>query len=343
MDCNQYIWKSLEDEDSIYQHINERYSLMNDNSDIINQDLGIIDDKTESITIEIDFQKETNKSDKKKKKVTKSLSNYTIELKQSLTSLKSNVNGNSTTGFVVWQSTRFFLNWLLNHNGLSFLDWNNKQYSFIELGTGVNCSNSIILSNYSKDYFISTDQKGILNKLEENSRNNLNEIQIYNKTCKYLSETQIKDGNVQTKEKFFISKSLKKNEFLLDLSYQNLFHYEIEHLDWCDNITYDSFIICHGTMIKAIDSKLVVLAVDVIYNEFLIMPFLKTLKKLLSFKPSSEALVVLQLRDESIILDFLFEALELGIYVQTIDDAGSELIIGCSRHAIYKLSLIHPL
>lgn len=88
MGINEYLWKSLKDEDLIYQHINERYSLMNDNSDSINQDLGIINSKTESITIEIDYSKETNKSDEKKRSK-KLLANYTIELKQSLTSLKS--------------------------------------------------------------------------------------------------------------------------------------------------------------------------------------------------------------------------------------------------------------
>lgn len=339
MGINEYLWKSLKDEDLIYQHINERYSLMNDNSDSINQDLGIINSKTESITIEIDYNKETNKSDEKKKRSKKLLANYTIELKQSLTSLKSNVNGNSTTGFVVWQSTQFFLNWLLNQNGLDFLGWKDRQSSFIELGSGINCSNSVILSNYGQDFFISTDQKGILNKLEENSRNNLKEIQVYNKSCKFLNNTQIKDGNINSKEKQFISKSLEINEFLLDLSYQNLFHYEIEHLDWCDDMTYDEFINNHGPLIKSTDSKMIILAVDVIYNEFLILPFLKTLKRLLTYKPSSEALVVLQLRDESIIIDFLLESLEIGLNVQTVDDAESELVIGSSRHVIYKLSL----
>lgn len=339
MGIKEYLWKALEDEDLIYQHINERYSLMNDNSDSINQDLGIINNKTESITIEIDYKKENNSSDEKKKRSKISLANYTIELKQSLTSLKSNVNGNSTTGFVVWQSTQFFLSWLLNQNGLDFLGWKDKQSDFIELGSGINCSNSVILSNYCKDFFISTDQKGILNKLEENSRSNLKEIQVYNKSCKFLNETQIKDGNNQNKQKLFISKSLKINEFLLDLPYRNLFHYEIEHLDWCDDMTYNEFINNNGQMIISTDSKLMILAVDVIYNEFLIIPFLKTIKKLLIYKPSSEALVVLQLRDESIIIDFLFESLELGIHVQTIDDAGSEPVIGSSRHVIYKLSL----
>lgn len=312
---------------------------MIDNSKSINQDLGIVNNKTESITIEIDYQEDTNISNDKKRRSKRSSANYTIELKQCLTSLKSNVNGNSTTGFVVWQSTHFFLNWLLNKNGLNFLGWKNKQSNFIELGSGINCSNSIILSNYCKDFCIATDQKGILNKLEENSRNNLKEIQLYNKSCKQLNEKPIKDGNTQSGQKLFISKSLKINEILLDISYQSLFHYEIEHLDWCDDITWDEFIKNKGPILSSTDSKLMILAVDVIYNEFLIVPFLKTVKRLLTYKPSSEALVVLQLRDESIIIDFLFESLELGMHVQTIDDAGSELVIGSSRHVLYKLSL----
>ncbi|KAF0278673.1 hypothetical protein FOG50_00481 [Hanseniaspora uvarum] len=260
MSEDKYIWKRIENEDLIYEHINERYALMSENSNKIKQDLGIINDKEEKVIIEIDYITKGKKLTGTKKKLKQRASNYRIELNQSLTSLKSNTNGNSTTGFVVWQSTYFFITWLLNHDGLKFLNWESKNINIMELGSGINCNS-------------------------------------------------------------------------------DLFHYEVGILDWCDNTTYQEFIYNYGSIISGTNANMTILAVDVIYNEFLIVPFLKTIKDILTYKKNADALVVLQLRDESIIIDFLTETLEIGFNLETVEDVEDELVIGCSRHVIYRLSL----
>ncbi|KAL6945740.1 hypothetical protein ACO0OE_002717 [Hanseniaspora uvarum] len=340
MSEDKYIWKRIKNEDLIYEHINERYALMSENSNKIKQDLGIINDKEEKVIIEIDYITTGKNLTGTKKKLKQTASNYRIELNQSLTSLKSNTNGNSTTGFVVWQSTYFFITWLLNHDGLKFLNWESKNINIMELGSGINCSNSIILSNYCKDFFILTDQKGILNKLQENCRNNLKEIKNYNQSEKFLTETRIKEANfLGSKHPLFCSKSLNINDFLTNNLDSDLFHYEVGILDWCDNTTYQEFIYNYGSIISGTNSNMTILAVDVIYNEFLIVPFLKTIKDILTYKKNADALVVLQLRDESIIIDFLTETLEIGFNLETVEDVEDELVIGCSRHVIYRLSL----
>lgn len=340
MSCDKYIWRCIENEDLIYEHINERYALMSENSSKIKQDLGIINDKEEKIVIEIDYNRQTNAVAKGKKKTKQKSENYRIELNQSLTSLKSNTNGNSTTGFVVWQSTYFFINWLLKHNGLQFLNWEDQNMNIIELGSGINCTNSVVLNNYCKDFYISTDQKGILNKLKQNCINNLKEIKKYNKSMKFLTDRSINDGNFSgSDEPLFCSRSLDINTFLCDKTENTLFKYEVSILDWCDNTTYQEFINEYGYMINSSDHSLALLAVDVIYNEFLIVPFLTTVKAILKLNTKANALVVLQLRNESIIIDFLTEGLELGLSIETVEDTEDELIIGCSRHVIYRLSL----
>ena len=340
MTCDKYIWRCIENEDIIYEHINERYALMNENSNKIKQDLGIINDKQEKIVIEIDYNTQLNGAVKGKKRTKPKSENYTIELNQSLTSLKSNTNGNSTTGFVVWQSAYFFINWLLKHNGLQFLNWEDQNINIIELGSGINCTNSVVLSNYCKDFYISTDQKGILNKLKQNCMNNLKEIKRYNKSMKFLTDTKVNDGNFSgSQDPLFCSTSLDINTYLCDIAESSLFKYEVSILDWCDNVTYQEFINENGSMINKSDHSLTLLAIDVIYNEFLIVPFLTTVRAILKLNPRANALVILQLRDESIIVDFLTECLELGLNIKTVEDTEDELMIGCSRHVIYRLSL----
>lgn len=340
---SEYIYKKIDSEDLIYEHINERYALMSENAENIKQDLGIINDKQDKLTIEIDYQEsvkdiaQSNKNKKKKSKASVVNKNFNIELEQLPTSLKSNTNGNSTTGFVVWQSTFFFLNWLLKHKGRSFLNWDeHKNFGIIELGTGINCSNSIVLSNFTKNFYISTDQKGILNKLKINCLNNLKEIKKYNNTNKLTLASLENNNNLQQ----FRSSSLNINAQADNEIEGNDFRYEVLHLDWCDDATFQNFI-NETEFIKNNDKDLLsILAVDVIYNEFLIIPFIKTVERLLRLRKDSEAIVVLQLRDESIIIDFLSECLPY-FNINVIEDLDSANgVFSCSRHVIYKLTLL---
>ncbi|KAL6927561.1 hypothetical protein ACO0SA_004183 [Hanseniaspora valbyensis] len=339
----EYIYKRIDSEDLIYEHINERYGLMSENAEDIKQDLGIINDKQDKLTIEIDYQEsvkdiaQPNKNRKKKSKPSVVNKNFNIELEQLPTSLKSNTNGNSTTGFVVWQSTFFFLNWLLKHKGKSFLNWDaDKNVDIIELGTGINCSNSIVLANFTRNFYISTDQKGILNKLKMNCLNNLKEIKKYNNTNKL----NIASLEINNSSKQFRSSSLNINIQTDNETEGDDFRYEVLHLDWCDDATYQNFI-SETDFIKNNDKDLLsILAVDVIYNEFLIAPFIKTVERLLKLRKDSQAIVVLQLRDESIIIDFLSECLPY-FNIDVIEDLDSANgVFSCSRHVIYKLTLL---
>ncbi|XBW36265.1 hypothetical protein QEN19_001857 [Hanseniaspora menglaensis] len=335
---SRYLYKQILNEDLIYEHINERYSLMAENTETIKQDLGIINTHKDKIIIEIDYvekiKEELQKNKKRKKKLDLIHKNFLIELEQLPTSLKSSTNGNSTTGFVVWQSSFFFLNWLFKENGNQFLNWDEgNNFDIIEIGAGVNCSNSIILSNFTKNFYISSDQKGILNKLKSNCKNNLKEIQLYNNTIKNA------DRGMETNcERIFRSDSLEVNLVKDDSKEVKDFRFEVLHLDWCEDATYSEFISEIDYVNVDAKARLTILAIDVIYNEFLIEPFIKTVKRLLTLRENSQAIVVLQLRDEDIIIDFLSSCIDVFL-VEVIEDVDTEEgVFSRSRHVIYKLS-----
>lgn len=338
---SRFFFKRISDEELIFQHISERYALMAENINTMKQDLGIIDDKKNTLSIEIDYEegpKETKGRNKRRKgKKVGNFRNFTINLEQLPTSLKSNTNGNSTTGFVVWQSTAFFLNWLLKEKGKEFLKWDNRNnFDILELGTGVNCSNSVVLSNFTKNFYISTDQKGILAKLKTNCLNNLCEIKRYQTTVKNSNSGTGNDPMIQQ----FRSDSLKINSVMEGEEEVNEFRFEIFQLDWCDNTTQIEFKKVSDLIKRHKNDCLSVLAVDVIYNEFLILPFIETTARILKLRPVSEAIVVLQLRDESIIIEFLSECLKF-FDVKVVEDKNIDTgSMSASRHAIYKLTLI---
>lgn len=342
-DCvSRYFFKRIFSEELIFQHITERYGLMAENINAMKQDLGIIDDKKNKLTIEIDYEENSKEEKKgrnkrKKGKEAGNLKNFTIELEQLPTSLKSNINGNSTTGFVVWQSTTFFLNWLLKDGGKEFLKWDSQtNFDVLELGTGVNCSNSVVLSNFTRNFYISTDQKGILPKLKTNCLNNLCEIKRYQTTAKNSNSGAENDPTIQQ----FRSDSLNINSTIESKEEIHVFRYEVLQLDWCANSTQIEFEKISDLIKGHRSDCLSILAVDVIYNEFLILPFIETTVRLLKLRPVSEAIVVLQLRDESIIIEFLSECLNF-FKVDVIEDKDIETgFFSTSRHAIYKLTLI---
>lgn len=333
---SDYIYKRIFDEDLIYEHINERYAFMAENTDTIKQDLGIIDAGENNITIEIEYTKEGKEPTKRtKKKRNPAKEHFAIELEQLPTSLKSNTNGNSTTGFVVWQSAFFFINWVLKEGGKEFLGWQDGAFDVIELGTGVNCTNSIVISNFTNNFYICTDQKGILNKLKRNCLNNMKEIKRYNSSIKN-SLSSLDSQNHQ----LFRSKSLDINSSAAVETDATDFRFEVLHLDWCEEETYNQFLSEADFISSSSNDSLSILAVDVIYNEFLIVPFVKTLKKLLSLRKNIDAIIVLQLRDESIILDFLSECLE-WFNVAVIEDRDpSSGVFSASRHVVYRLTTL---
>lgn len=325
------------DEDSLYEHVFERYIELTSNSTSLKQDLGILD--RSKTNVQVDIEPFTSNNDlsalkgKQKKKNEKLQNNfYTMQVEQSLTSLNSSKdNNNSTTGYVLWSTTPFFLKWLLYHPSAESLRsggevevisvsdpneiskskisrmLNNNTNNIIEsnpigvleLGSGISGILPVVLGNFVNSY-ISTDQRGILNKLKSNIKENL--LQINRRTCvsKSLNLNHESIDNSEDKE------ALPSSKVILNL--------EVMPLDWENfdiskpaNIDPELIHLCKNS--KTIH----ILAMDVIYNEFLIDSFLNTLKQLRTlFKKhnvETHCVIGIHLRSQEVVTEFLERAI----------------------------------
>lgn len=395
------IFFQLNEEETLFEHIFERYVQLEDNRDDLKQDLGIQNRNSNQIEINIEpsddqqqersvsmcsKSKQRNKKDSrrgrkygKKEKIldlgsdiegqrsdnrsvsiVKNTFNFLID--QSLTSLNSSKdNNNSTTGYVLWSITPFFIKWLLYEptaevfrSGRSncllkrssieileekersssqledtpyieippllnlrpiFNDGSNREdpkICVIELGSGVSAILPMVLGNYV-DYYIGTDQNGILNKLKYNIRENLSEVtlrDIYSKTLKIN----------QYDERISVLDENDKHDEISDMKKPKLY-LEIESIDWetfkLDNKSVSKLYPSLET-IKRIETKTVyMLAMDVIYNDFLIKPFLNTIKQLRDYyleddRNGSVKVVILigvHLRSQEVVSTFLEQAI----------------------------------
>ena len=346
----------LLDEDSLHEHIFSRYVELERHADELKQDLGI-QSRTET-TIEIDIEppiilpeidsltltdkseKSKGKKSRKTKKRNKNRNDeerYNIIIEQSISDLNSTVsNNNSTTGFVLWSSTPFFLRWLLyNNNALPFREQTNdnsinippiysqdKTYrvGIIELGTGISSLMSIILSNHVNQY-ISTDQKGILNKLKYNIRENLN--QVTKRVCQSETLGILSSEDVSETDEDDTSPR------------RPIVTIEVEELDW------ETFKISENTEylinLQQNCNTVYILAMDVIYNEYLIRPFLETLTKLRSYFSTDiqvKCLIGIHLRSQDIVTQFLETAItEFHLPITYIND----LTLEQSRYSLYLI------
>lgn len=129
---------------------------------------------------------------------------YHVSVGQSISSLHSSRdNGNSTTGYVLWSTTPFFINWLLYSTSaapfrlgsqvevtcgssceghmlelprlIDLTGADRGKRGILELGAGISGILPVILGNFV-DTYVSTDQKGILNKLKDNIMENLSQL-----------------------------------------------------------------------------------------------------------------------------------------------------------------------
>ncbi|KAL6945257.1 hypothetical protein ACO0QE_002706 [Hanseniaspora vineae] len=299
-------------------------------------------------------QKKTQRKSKKQKSPIPFNSikhSYHLELKQKLSSLNSSRdNNNSTTGYVLWQTTPFFIAWLLYHTDHYTLEQNFDLRNFvfnsniIELGSGVSGVSAVILPNYlnKSNYYVATDQKGLLSTLKENVINNKNEI-IHNvKPLKSVTMNWCKP----LKESF-----LFKNE--LDSQTEEFFHIEVEPLDWEYVTTQKLPCFVEKALGDSRSENCTILAMDVIYNDFLIKPFLDTLEtlfkkwgsenhssKITKSDPQNEgksikAIMGLQLRAQDVVQDFLMEAvLEYEFNVHVLHSE----YLNSSRFCFYVIS-----
>lgn len=233
-------------------------------------------------------------------------------------------NDNSTTGYVLWSTTPFFLKWLLYDKGaqplrdgsevsiidledeksdlkmyippllnLSDKEINSNHITVIELGAGISGILPVLLSNFVNNY-ICTDQRGILNKLKHNIKENL--LQLNRRKCVSaslgLSQDDPEDGEMR-----------KVNLEVLPLDWET-FKIPEQYPDLL--------------RAKTISNIVYILAMDVIYNEYLIDPFLKTLKTLMQFfAEKAHCIVGIHLRDQDVVVQFLEKAMleyQLSVY-----------------------------
>ncbi|SMN20692.1 similar to Saccharomyces cerevisiae YLR137W RKM5 Protein lysine methyltransferase [Maudiozyma saulgeensis] len=360
------------DEDTLHEHIFERYVELERNSANLKQDLGI--QSRTGTTIEIDIEppllttatKTIRK--KKKNKVKQNGSRTDIELynvvvEQSLSDLNSSVsNNNSTTGYVLWSSTPFFLRWLLyndeseplRHPSESikvvnidqdmikippiYSEINDTKVGIIELGTGISPLMAVILSNHV-DYYICTDQRGILNKLKQNIKENISQISRRECISKSL---EIKRSEIQIEYESDTIESNENKKRYNRASKTSTVSIEVEELDW------EKFDISvnhpYLNQIRDDCDTIYIIAMDVIYNEYLIEPFLNTitnLRKYLSKNTKGTAviqevkcLIGVHLRSQDIVTEFLEQAIinhELPVY--SISDSS----LDASRYAFYLI------
>ncbi|AET39300.1 S-adenosylmethionine-dependent methyltransferase Ecym_4233 [Eremothecium cymbalariae DBVPG len=313
---------------SVYEHVFERYMELQHNADRLDQDLGI--QSRRSINLEVDISPvDDTKAD-----------TFNLSVSQSLTSLNSNnVNNNSTTGYVLWSSTPYFLKCLLYNDDAAQLrkggnvplleDCHRNEIllpamfssgdhisCIVELGAGISGIMAIVMANYV-DKYVATDQKAILKKLQENLQENINEVQ----------KRSVNSNTLPT-----ISRTKKTSSSACNI--------EVLNLDWetfCKpQTTVNPFLAPPKNT-----SQVYIVALDVIYNEFLISPFLQTLKRLLQWYVhengvTAAALVVVQLRAQDVLQSFLEQSLtehQLKCYHIELDQLLN------SRFAAYYITL----
>ncbi|GAV55275.1 hypothetical protein ZYGR_0AS05990 [Zygosaccharomyces rouxii] len=297
------------DLDNIHEHIFDRYTLLESLANGLSQDLGI---HQRDEVVQLDIEPPIPTKAKGKRKAPKDLQPYNFTIRQSITGLNSSSNDNSTTGYVLWSTTPTFAQWLLYDANASPLreedtDTNIptifsglKSTAVVELGSGIAGILPIVLGDHV-DHYVCTDQKGILNKLKYNIEENL--LQFNRRRC--VSE--------------FLHLELPSNEDQQRKSTR----LEVMELDW------EKF---NGTnphtpltRISQECSTVFIVAMDVVYNDFLIGPFLKTLSQLRNYYLNqgltTRCLIGIHLRAQDIVETFLEKAiLDYDLPVCSVED-----------------------
>ncbi|KAI5951310.1 RKM5 [Candida jiufengensis] len=227
--------------------------------------------------------------------VTLPQSQMDLNINQSISQLSSKTSKNSTTGFICWQVSVLFADWLLS-KGCPFRL--NKELVVLELGSGIGgvCASSL---SSKVGNFIATDQKHILKLLKENITSN----------CEFRSST-IEVSN--------------KSSTIID----------VIEFDWEE---LEQGMYNYGKVSDTLPN--LVIACDTIYNEYLITPFINTLKTLLV--GDAIALVAVQLRDAITLENFvttLVNDQELKAFNVPKQCLSDELSVGFQVYCIKKAS-----
>lgn len=341
------------DGEILHEHVFERYIELGSHVDELKQDLGVFNKSTAVINIDIEPHYCIS-SEKKIRKRNRNLTNhqgkggfndsYNLCIEQSITSLfSSQDNCNSTTGYVLWSTTPFFIKWLLygdsaeplrrggpvkvsdqtyadetmNMQHISnMLTTPNSPTCIIELGGGISGILPVVLGNHVNRY-ICTDQKGILNKMKFNIRENIS--QLSKRRC--------------------VSNSLNINlSTQQDDAIDPVVNLEVMLLDW------ETFQLpatpSQPQLHEAAENSSVIyiIAMDVIYNEFLIDPFLTTLRQLRNFFKSrnveTHCLIGIHLRSQEVITEFLEKAIiNYDLPIHYIEDPS----LNATRFSLYYI------
>ncbi|CAR28866.1 ZYRO0F13772p [Zygosaccharomyces rouxii] len=297
------------DVDNIHEHIFDRYTLLESLADGLSQDLGI---HQRDEIVQVDIEPPITTKVKGKRKASKGLQPYNFTIRQSIAGLNSSSNANSTTGYVLWSTTPTFARWLLyDGNALPLREEDtdtsipaifsgSKSTAVVELGSGISGILPIVLGD-QVDHYVCTDQKGILSKLKYNIEENL--LQFNRRRC--ISE--------------FLQIEPPSNE---DQQRRNT-RLEIMELDWekFNGPTAQT----HLTRISEECSTVHIVAMDVIYNDFLIDPFLKTLNHLRNYYLNegliTHCIVGIHLRAQDVVEAFLERAiLEYNLPICSVED-----------------------
>ncbi|AEY98643.1 FAGL174Wp [Eremothecium gossypii FDAG1] len=310
------------DEDTLYTHVYERYVELDRHAETLAQDLGIHASDAETLVVDIAPAQPTKSSD-----------TYSLTVSQSLASLRSStVNNNSTTGYVLWSGTPFFLCWLLyapsaaplrdggrvpvTDSAAQFLQLPPlfsapaRPVCVVELGSGAAGVAAIVLANYVDRYLVS-DQKAILKPLRANLLANISEVSRRTVCSKQTPELS----------------SNRRTPARCEL--------ELIALDWERIATVPA-------ALRPTDAAHVhVIALDVVYNDFLIPPLLTAIKRLLRWYADEHAVkatayVLVHLRAQDILQTFLEHAIiDLRLRCYYMDEER----LRSSRFALYYVTL----
>ena len=207
-----------------------------------------------------------------------------LDIRQSPTLLSSNRKG-GTTGAVVWKITPLFAQWIASDSNPLFRSSVLDESSLVlELGTGVSGLIAVTMARRIGRY-IATDQEYVFKLLKANVEENFLEAKGSGSHAKYQRKGHVHNNNgVRSK-------------------------IEVLALDWESSIVSNlptKIAASSAEVSQAIDA---VLACDCIYNESLIIPFVRTcadisqLNNAYSTKKPTLCIVAQQLRS-----DLIFEA-----------------------------------
>ncbi|SCU89601.1 LAFA_0E19372g1_1 [Lachancea sp. 'fantastica'] len=323
----------LLDEYSAFEHVFERYTNLQKNAEKLSQDLGIVSRSAASVDLEIGPKDGAHCPRKER---------FSFEISQSLSSLNSSQdNNNSTTGYVVWSTTPFFLQWLLySETGQIFTNGGSIECEaetgsktctipaifsdfaleaeeqplrqIVELGCGVGGISGIALANYV-DKYVYTEQKALLDRLKHNVAANIDELRLRGMESSTLGFELHRKTPLRTQM-------------------------DVLPLDWEKLDPRPAKL--HPLLKPHRTAIVTILSLDVVYNEYLIDPFLRSLQGLLraynTMGHVASALIGIQLRDQEIIQSFLECAiLEFELQVYAITDPEIE----STRFGLYYIKL----